>query len=245
MNKRTTKSKIKLISSRHQGSVLWLTLNRSNKSNAYNQTMLNELDLLIRNFEMDKTANVLVITGSGEKAFCAGADLKEIAGKTYESALDLKSANLFMFLSKLKKVTIAAINGAAFGGGLELALSCDLRICSTNATFAFPETGLGLIPAAGGTQRLQKVVGKGNAKELILAGEVWDAEKAMSKGLVNKVAEPDQLQILTQTWADNIALKDELALMLAKKAIDIEDDNVPGYLVEKISEALLYQIRHK
>jgi enoyl-CoA hydratase len=245
MNKKPSKSAKSILISVKNGPVRWIKLNRPQKANAYNQEMLTELERSINEFEMDNKSKILVITGSGNRAFCAGSDLKEIQMKNYKSALDLKSAHIFKAIAKSTKITIAAINGAAYGGGLELALSCDLRVCSSNATFALPETELGYIPAAGGTQRLTGLVGKGRAKAIILGGESWDAVEALNAGLVNKIVPNDKLEMAAQSWAEKIASRNTLALRLAKQAIDLNDNDSAGHLIEKLSEALLYELNNK
>jgi enoyl-CoA hydratase/carnithine racemase len=140
-------------------------------------------------------------------------------------------------------VTLAAINGAAVAGGLELALACDLRICSKNAKFFFPETKLGLIPAAGGTHRLPQVVGIARAKELILGGRVWLANEAISYGLVSEVTSPDKLMERAQQWSKEIGQRSQIALQLAKKSIDFGTNYGVESSYEAVAEALLYQIK--
>jgi len=140
---------------------------------------------------------------------------------------------------------MAAINGAAVAGGLELALACDLRICSDNARFFFPETKLGLIPAAGGTHRLPKVVGIARAKELILGGRVWLANDALSVGLVSEIVSSSELMMRAQQWGEEIGQRDPLALRLAKKIIDSGTSYKIESNYESIAEALLYQIKTK
>ncbi len=230
---------------RKTGHIIILELNRPHKANAYSEAMLNEIDAQLHTFNSSDQSKVIIITGAGDNAFCGGADLNELKEKTFESALDLKSAAVFGRLSSLNKITIAAINGAAYGGGLELALSCDIRICSENATFAFPEINHGLIPAAGGTQRLAEITSKGKAKELILGGYIWKSQDAISTGLVSQVISSDRLLQEALSLAERIASKNSLALRLAKQAIDSASSSVAAQRLEKVSEALLYELKNK
>lgn len=235
----------KLITFRDLGSVAFIKINRPEKANAYHRAMLGLFRDHLKRFETDHKYCVLIISGAGQTSFCAGADLNEMRNKGYQDALDLESARCFQTLAKSTKITIAAINGAAMGGGLELALSCDLRICSENASFAFPEVTLGFIPAAGGTQRLAQVVGKAWAKELILGGCKWSAQRALRNGLVSKVVPQNELFKQARKWGETIAQQNHLALRLAKQAIDTDAVGTAGFQIEALSEALLYEIRHK
>jgi enoyl-CoA hydratase len=218
-------------------------INRPEKANAYNQAMLGAVETLVRQISAAPEVRVVVISGAGDRAFCAGADLTEVGERDWRAAVNLKSAQVFSQICRCPKVTLAAINGAAVGGGLELALACDLRIAADNASFSFPEPRLGLIPAAGGTQRLAQAVGKARAKELILGGQVWQATEALRFGLLSEVTEPENLVPKTQQWVERIASRDSVALQLAKTAIDLDTLGSPGYSFESVAEALLYQLR--
>ncbi len=232
-----------LIRSWRQGPATYVELNRPEKANAYNQAMLEALGGLLDQAAADAGVRLLVITGAGERAFCGGADLSEFAERDWQSALRLKSAELFARISRCRLVTLAAINGAAVAGGLELALACDLRIAAATARFWLPEPELGLIPAAGGTQRLADAVGRARAKELILGGQVWGAEEALRFGLVSELTGRDELLPRAQQWAERIALRDAAALELAKRAIDLGRTEGPGQSFESVAQALLYQLR--
>lgn len=220
----------------------YIEIHRPEKANAYNHVLLNEFAYALNQMEIDKKICTLVITGAGIRSFCAGADLDERKKKDYRDALNLNSAKIFASIAAFPKVTLAAINGAAVGGGLELALACDIRICSENARFSFPETKHGLIPAAGGTQRLPKVVGIARAKELILGGLIWHAEDALHFGLVSKVVKLDDLLAHAQKWSEKIGQRNLLALQLAKNAIDSGTSYSLKSNYESIAEALLYNI---
>ena len=228
-----------------QNAVGYLELNRPERANAYDDALLNDLSSALGKMEADREVLTLVITGAGNRSFCAGADLNEMKKKDLTDALNLKSAKIFAALAAYSKVTLAAINGAAVAGGLELALACDIRISTEKARFFFPETKLGLIPAAGGTHRLSQVVGIGRAKELILAGRVWLAEDALRFGLVSEVVPQEALPACAQQWGERIGQRDPLALQLAKKAIDFRTSYHLESGVEAVTEALLYQIKKK
>lgn len=221
----------------------FIELHRPEKANAYNHKLLIELEFSFKKMEDNKDISTVVITGAGERSFCAGADLDEMKGKSYVDALDLQSAKTFSFIAGFSKITIAAINGAAVAGGLELALACDFRICSDKATFSFPETKIGLIPAAGGTHRLPQIVGLAKAKELILGGCTWDSKNALNSGLVNEVIQNNGLLKRAQQWGEEIGKKNQLALRLAKQAIDQKTSYSSVSIYEEIAEALLYNLK--
>lgn len=233
----------RLIRTWTQETVGYIEIHRPDKANAYNQALLNELGHALDQMEADKSVITLVISGAGERSFCAGADLDEMQEADYTDALNLKSSKIFASIASYPKVTLAAINGAAVAGGLELALACDIRICSENARFFFPETKLGLIPAAGGTHRLPRVVGIARAKELIIAGRVWIAEDALKYGLVSEVVHIDELLVRAQQWGDEIGQRDPLALQLAKRVIDSRTHYDTESADATIAEALLYHIK--
>ena len=225
------------------GAVWHLRFNRPHKANAYNALMLELLGQGVAAFDRDPHARVLLISGHGRAHFCAGADLEELADRGYEAGLDLQSATCFNHLANSPKVTIAAINGAAIGGGMELALACDLRVCSETAVFRLPETNYGLMPAAGGTYRLPAIVGMARAKEIVLGGMEWNARQAYNFGLVSKVVEPNYLINFSLRWAGEIASKNLVALRLAKQALSLQAPNAHGHAVSCLSEALLYELK--
>lgn len=229
----------------NKGSIAYIQLNRPEKANAYNEAMLDTLAGTLENIATDAHVRVLIISGAGNRSFCAGADIHEIRQRNYADALNLKSAKVFDKVALSPKITLAAINGAAVGGGLELALACDIRIAVENATFFFPETKLGLIPAAGGTRRLPKIVGIPRAKELILGGRVWNANDALRWGLVNEVVQCEDLLAQAQKWGEEIAQRDPVALQLAKKSLDLQSENGLASSFELVSEALLYQLKRE
>src|SRR5882762_4630139 len=165
-----------------------ITINRPDKRNALNIKTREEGAVLLEELREDDSVGVVVITGAGDKAFIAGADIAEFAGRTALAQRDVMTASsLFTAIDTFPKPVIAMINGYCLGGGCELALACDIRIASEKASFGQPEINLGIIPGGGGTQRLTRLVGEGKAMELILTGEIIDAQTAFAIGLVNHV----------------------------------------------------------
>jgi enoyl-CoA hydratase/carnithine racemase len=213
-----------------------ITLNRPSVMNSLNFSMLNALDQAIAELRFDSQIRVAIITGAGEKAFCAGADLKERATLT---PVEVKRfiftiRNLFTAIESLNKPVIAAVNGIALGGGTELALACDIRMVSQNATMGLTETRLAIIPGAGGTQRLPRLVGRGKAKELIFTGRRVAADEALAIGLVNDVCAPDQLLARCNAMAAMICETGPVAIEQAKYAINhgLETDLHTGLAIE-------------
>jgi enoyl-CoA hydratase len=199
-----------------------ITINRPDKRNALNIKTREEGAALLDELRNDASINVVVITGAGDKAFVAGADIAEFAGRTAMMQRDVMTArSLFTAIDTFPKPIIAMINGYCLGGGCELALACDIRIASETASFGQPEINLGIIPGGGGTQRLTRLVGEGKAMEMILTGEIIDAKSAFQIGLVNHVFPPDVLQAKTMEIANRIAEKSPIALSLAKEAVKL------------------------
>ena len=216
--------------------IVRLTLNRPQVMNSLNFPMLHALRDQIESFRFRADVRVVIITGSGEKAFCAGADLKERAGlapaKVKEYIFTIR--NLFSSIEQLNKAVIAGVNGVALGGGTELALASDIRIASSNATMGLTETRLAIIPGAGGTQRLPRLVGKGKAKELIFTGRRINAAEALDIGLVNKICEPADLIDECNKMAAMICETGPIAIEQAKYAINhgSETDINTGLAIE-------------
>jgi enoyl-CoA hydratase len=199
-----------------------ITINRPDKRNALNIKTREEGAALLDELRNDASINVVVITGAGDKAFVAGADIAEFAGRTAMMQRDVMTArSLFTAIDTFPKPIIAMINGYCLGGGCELALACDIRIASETASFGQPEINLGIIPGGGGTQRLSRLIGEGKAMEMILTGEIIDAKSAFQIGLVNHVFPPDVLQAKTMEIANRIAEKSPIALSLAKEAVKL------------------------
>jgi enoyl-CoA hydratase len=205
-----------------RGAVAVLTINRPDKLNALNAQVHAEGVAALEELRKDDAVRVLVITGAGEKSFIAGADIGEFAGKTpFEQRSGFNEKTLFNSLDSFPKPVIAMINGFALGGGCELALACDIRLASEKARLGQPEINLGIIPGGGGTQRLTRLVGEGKSMELILSGDMIDAQTAYNLGLVNHVYAPEELEAKTFELAEKIAEKSPIALQMAKEAVKL------------------------
>lgn len=199
-----------------------IKLNRTTAYNALNDELISELYEALQEIEKDDEVKVVVITAEGQKVFCTGADLKLASELDEKTALPLveRGQEIFNYIENFPKPTIAAINGLALGGGLELALACDIRIASEEAKVGCPETSIGLIPAWGGIQRLPKIVGMGRAKELIFSGAMITAKEAAEMGLVNKTVPPDELDSTVNWTAAKIAGNAPIALKYAKEGLN-------------------------
>ena len=205
-----------------EGAVTILTIDRQTALNALNVKVLEELLAGVREFEADPEARVMIITGAGEKAFVAGADIAAMSRLSVQEGRRFAALgqSVFSAIENVPKPVIAAINGYALGGGCELAMACDIRIASEKARIGQPEVNLGIIPGFGGTQRLPRLVGRGKAKELIFSAVALDAAAAERIGLVDAVVPPDQLLPKARELAALIASKAPLAVGLAKAAIN-------------------------
>jgi enoyl-CoA hydratase/carnithine racemase len=216
--------------------VVTLTLNRPGVMNSLNFPLLHALRDQIESFRSKTNVRVVIITGAGEKAFCAGADLKERATLSPDQVKEYiyTIRNLFTSIEQLNKAVIAAVNGIALGGGTELALASDIRMASMNATMGLTETRLAIIPGAGGTQRLPRLVGRGKAKELIFTGQRIGAEEALKIGLVNKICEQKDLLDECKKMAVMICEGGPIAIEQAKYAINygLETDIHTGLAIE-------------
>jgi len=202
--------------------VLILHLNRPDALNALNATMFDELDSFFTGGYQDYNASCVIITGKGEKAFAAGADIKELHGLSSQQAesLSRKGQKIFQKIEEFHLPVIAAVNGFALGGGCELAMACHIRIASSKAKFGQPEVSLGIIPGYGGTQRLIQLIGKGKATELLLTGDMINAEEALQLGLVNYVTEPEQLMDRSIEIANKLHTRGPLALAGVIKSVN-------------------------
>jgi enoyl-CoA hydratase len=213
-----------------------ITINRPTKLNALNRATIQELHFAFNTLELDSETKVIILTGSGEKAFVAGADISEFANFSIEEGAQLAAQGqelLFDFVEKLKKPVIAAINGFALGGGLELAMACHFRIASDNAKMGLPEVSLGVIPGYGGTQRLPQLIGKGRAMEMIMTAGMVSAEDAFRTGLVNHVVPQAELLDFTNGIAQRILKNSPMAISQAIKAVNANFKNgVNGYETE-------------
>jgi enoyl-CoA hydratase len=223
-------------------SIATLTIDRPAVKNALDLETVNEMRAALTTLAANQDAGVLIITGAGEAAFVSGADINDIRARGRDEGLAAINSSLFAEVERFPRPTIAAINGYALGGGCELALACDIRIASDIAKFGQPELGLGIIPGAGATQRLPRLIGMGRAKHLILTGDVIDAKEALEIGLVTAIAPTGQLQIRARELAKKILRQGPLAARLAKLALNASArvDLDSGLLIETLAQALCY-----
>lgn len=202
--------------------VATITINRPEALNALNKDVIREILGALKDAETDEAVHVIVITGAGEKSFCAGADLSQMKGMTPLKARELSDMGYMLChaIEFLGKPVIAAINGYALGGGLEMAMACDLRVASDKARIGQTEVNVGLIPGWGGTQRLPRLVGKTVAKEMIYTGKMIDAQTALQIGLINKVFPADQFAAAAKEYTKELASKPPVAVKVSKALID-------------------------
>lgn len=228
-------------------SIATLVIDRPDVKNALDLETVNSIRESLGKLGADPSVGVLIITGAGETAFVSGADINDIRARGRDEGLAAINSSLFAEIERFPRPTIAAINGYALGGGCELALACDIRISSDTAKFGQPELGLGIIPGAGATQRLPRIVGMGRAKHLILTGEIIDAKQALEIGLVSAVTPPGQLQIRARELAKKILRQGPLAAKLAKIALNASArvDMDSGLLIETLAQALCYSSEDK
>src|ERR1700733_129854 len=199
-----------------------ITIRRPEKLNALNQALISELGEAFRIAREDTSIKALILTGAGEKAFVAGADIAELAKVDAVEAerISRRGQEIFRALETLRKPSVAAINGFALGGGLELAMCCSIRIASPNAKLGQPEVKLGIVPGYGGTQRLPRLIGRGRALELLLSGDSIDAAEAYRIGLVNGIAAQNDLIATAKQWAGKVAATGPLAVELPMESVD-------------------------
>lgn len=222
----------------HSDHIAVITLNRPEAANAMSSQLLEELNTCIYHVNQDRTIRCVIITASGDKAFCAGADLKERKGMDDKQTIEAVRTigETVTNTEKIKKPVIAAINGVAFGGGLELALACDIRIVSEDAKLGLTETSLAIIPGAGGTQRLTRLIGLGQAKRLIFTAKRVTAKEALSIGLVEQITSASTLLDDAFEMAKAIAVNGPIALEQAKTAIHqgYQTDITTGLAIEHL-----------
>jgi len=230
-----------------ENSIAVLTFDRPEVHNALNFETIQEAKNALTNLAADNTANVLIITGSGDKAFVSGADINDLKTRTRDDGLAAINSSFFKMVERFPCPTIAAINGYALGGGCELALACDIRIAAETAKFGQPELGLGIIPGAGATQRLPRVVGLGRAKHLIFTGEIIDARNALEIGLVSAVVPAENLDRAAHDMARRILKNGPLAARLAKVALNASArvDLDSGLMIETLAQAVCYSSKDK
>ncbi|MAU70993.1 MAG: enoyl-CoA hydratase [Pseudozobellia sp.] len=219
----------------YNGAIGQVVINRPKKLNALNKETLQELHEAFSALEEDDEVKTIILTGSGEKAFVAGADISEFAHFSEEEGGRLAAEGqkaVFNYIENLPKPVIAAINGFALGGGLELAMACHFRVASHNARMGLPEVSLGVIPGYGGTQRLPQLIGKGRALELIMTASMIDVDRALSYGLVNHVVSQEELIEFCEKLADKISNNSPVAISHAIKAVNAGFKNSNGYAAE-------------
>jgi enoyl-CoA hydratase len=206
----------------HREGVLWLTVNRPEKLNALNRKTLEEISAVFESAGNDDGVWAVVVTGAGEKAFVAGADITELntLGPIDAKEFALRGQAIYAQIERLKKPVVAAVNGFALGGGCELAMACHLRVASSNAVFGQPEVKLGLIPGYAGTQRLPRLVGRGRALEILLTGRNVDAAEAERIGLVNAVCDPSELTDVVEALLQKILANGPLAVAHCIEAVN-------------------------
>ena len=227
--------------------IMWLTINRPKQRNALNQQTLQEIERAFDWAEGTDEVKVIIIKGAGEKSFAAGADIKQLHDRKMLEALIPGMQGLYKKIEQSGKVTIAAVQGYALGGGCELALACDIRVASKKAKFGLPELNLGIIPGAGGTQRLSRIIGKGRAMDMILTGKIIDSEEAERIGLVTYLTDESELLQQAEEVASQILKKGPVAIKLAKlvvhKGFDIDMET--ALMIEKLSQAIAFGTEDK
>ncbi|MEH6986279.1 enoyl-CoA hydratase/isomerase family protein [Cytobacillus firmus] len=219
----------------------FIIINRPELRNALNINTLLEIETALDKMRDDEDIRVIIFSGAGEKSFAAGADISQLSKRTMIDALKPNMTATYRKIEDYEKPTIAAINGYALGGGLELALACDIRVASLNAKVGLPEVGLGIMPGAGGTQRLSRIIGKGKAMELILTGDIITAAEAERLNLISKAVPQEELIETAKGYARRISVKGPLALRMAKAAVnrgaDMEMET--ALYLEKLAQTIL------
>ncbi|MEW9672995.1 enoyl-CoA hydratase/isomerase family protein [Ammoniphilus sp. 3BR4] len=224
-----------------------IKLNRPEVRNALDARTLHEIEQAMVQWERHEDVRVIIFTGEGDKSFAAGADIRQLREKTAVDALYPGLSGICQKIENFSKVTIAAVNGYALGGGCELALACDIRVASVDAKFGLPELNLAIIPGAGGTQRLARIIGKGRAMDMILTGEIISAKKAEEFGMVSAVVPIEELWQTVLDKASKILAKGPLAVRLAKTVVHrgYDADMGTALMLEKLSQAILFSSEDK
>ena len=228
-------------------SIATLTVDRPTVKNALDLATVKEIHQALDELAVNSDVGVVIITGAGETSFVSGADINDIRARTRDDGLAAINSSLFAKIDKFPKPVIAAVNGFALGGGCELALACDIRVAADTAKFGQPELGLGIIPGAGATQRLPRIVGLGWAKHLVLSGDIIDAKQALEIGLVTAVMPASQLQVRARELAKKILRQGPLAARLAKLSLNASArvDLDSGLLIETLAQAICYSSEDK
>jgi enoyl-CoA hydratase len=230
----------------HDGRVSTLTVSRPQVRNALDTATVEEFHRALDEVRAARST-VLIVTGAGEKAFVSGADVSAIRERRRDDALAGINSRLMAAVEAHEAVTIAAVNGYALGGGCELALACDIRLAGENAVFGLPEPTLGIIPGAGGTQRLPRIVGLGRAKEMILTGARWNARRALDVGLVSEVVPAAELLGAARRWAERVLSLGPLAVRLAKASLNASSQMplAAGLQYESAVQAITFESADK
>ncbi len=230
---------------RTEDAVAFLELHRPQARNAINLELIRELGVQLDALAADDQVRAVVLSGSGDQAFASGADISELKDRTHREAFFALNASLFQKLEDFPRPVIAAIEGYALGGGLELALCCDLRVASRTARVGLPETTLGIFPAAGGTWRLPRLIGLGRAKELVFTGRILEAEEAYGLGLFERLTDPGQAMEVATALARQIAANAPLAVQVAKLALNAMARTGDPGPIEKLGQGLLFDSPEK
>lgn len=233
------------IITRRVGPLGFISLNRAERANAYVNSMLEMIENALADHVATAEVRAIVFESAAPGRFCGGADLDEMSRRGASDALELASMVVFDGIAGCPKPTIAAIDGPAVAGGLELALACDVRLATDRARFVMPETSLGLIPAAGATFRLPRIAGDAVARRMILFGEELNATQALQCALVDGIVEPEALADEVERWGTRAAGRDPLALRLAKSALGVVSADDPCRRLTLSSQALLYERRNR
>lgn len=231
--------------SRVENAVAFLELSRPEARNAINLEMLQALTATLERLAADEAVRVLVVSGAGGKVFASGADIAELKERTHREAFFAFNASLFQKLEDFPRPTIAAIEGYALGGGLELALACDLRVASRSAKVGLPEASLGIYPAAGGTWRLPRLIGLGRAKELVFTGRIVEAEEAYALGIFERLVDTGDAVHAATVMAHQIAAHAPLALQVAKLSFNALARTADPGPIERLGQGLLFDSEEK
>ena len=230
-----------------EDAILHLTLNRPETRNALDAQMLLEIERAVMHAEQDKDIRVIIISGAGGKSFAAGASIQQLHERSMLEGLVPGMQGIYTKIENCSKVTIAVVDGYALGGGCELAIACDIRIATTNSKFGFPELNLGIMPGAGGTQRLSRMVGKGRALDMILTGKFITGEEAERIGLVSYVVEQEDVDATLQEVTSNILKKGPIVTQLVKQAVHkgYDIDTSAALWIEKLSQTIAFGTEDK
>jgi enoyl-CoA hydratase len=225
----------------------WITIDRPEARNALDFQTVQEMHSVLSEINSSEEIGVVVLTGGGDRVFVAGADIRDIRARKNLDALKSINSRLFKAVEDCEKPVIAAVNGFAFGGGCELALSCDIRICSENAKFGLPEASLGIIPAAGGMYRMARVAGLGITKEMVLTGDPIDAQRALQSGIVSRVVPLPNLLNTAEQLAEKILSRGPLAIRIAKRSLNLipQLPTEAAMALESFAQGILFETEDK